>query len=569
PFIRIKGSSGVNGLTFWYPEQSAENPVAYPPTTEGTGGTLENVTFVNSWRAYTSDLAENSLYFIRNIYGTSLSVGLEIDAAFDIGRIENVHFSPAYWSESGLKGAPAANGNLKTWLYDHGVGIIMRRNDWSYLYNVSIKGYRAGFKTLVSICKENVRKNQKGYGNGWNDKLVIEHCQNAIEIDNASSGMGISFSRLTVTDCENGLVCSDAFADKLQFLASTISANKDAIRCPGNGIIQMQSSKIISGRLRFENGSLLMTDCDLENGAPQLALSADVKNAALVGNRFRGEPQIQIDPKLKMGSNVVIDHSPKILERMSPYPYRVPDTRTAAKRTLFSVAEAPYNAKGDGVSDDTSALLKALDDAGKNGGGIVFLKPGEYRITEGLKVPTGVELRGSFEAQHRMEPKGSVIFVAAGKGSENGTPFITLSTRSGVRGLSFHYPEQDHAAVSPYPFLIRGNGSGVYVVNVTASCVYQFIDLATVRCDDHYVDYAAGAPLKAGVLVGGGSVNGRVYNVQFNPSYFTFTRTYSNSFPRTGDRSGMSKAYHSYEWTNHIAFGFGNCSGEIIHANFV
>ncbi len=45
------------------------------------------------------------------------------------------------------------------------------------------------------------------------------------------------------------------------------------------------------------------------------------------------------------------------------------------------------------VSDDTAAIQKALDAAGQQGGGTVYLPQGQYRVTR-LTVPTGVELRG-------------------------------------------------------------------------------------------------------------------------------------------------------------------------------
>jgi polygalacturonase len=45
----------------------------------------------------------------------------------------------------------------------------------------------------------------------------------------------------------------------------------------------------------------------------------------------------------------------------------------------FNVREAPYNARGDGKTDDTAALQRAIDAARKAGGGVVFLPAGIYR----------------------------------------------------------------------------------------------------------------------------------------------------------------------------------------------
>lgn len=54
-----------------------------------------------------------------------------------------------------------------------------------------------------------------------------------------------------------------------------------------------------------------------------------------------------------------------------------------------------FGAKGDGVTDDTAAIQRALDYMGTTGGGTVLLsKAGRYRITSGLKLPSFVTLEG-------------------------------------------------------------------------------------------------------------------------------------------------------------------------------
>ena len=70
------------------------------------------------------------------------------------------------------------------------------------------------------------------------------------------------------------------------------------------------------------------------------------------------------------------------------YPGEVP--RPA---TVVDVTQAPFGAKHDGTTNDQPALAAAI--ASLNGApGVVYLPAGNYRITAGLSLPTGVVLRG-------------------------------------------------------------------------------------------------------------------------------------------------------------------------------
>lgn len=60
-----------------------------------------------------------------------------------------------------------------------------------------------------------------------------------------------------------------------------------------------------------------------------------------------------------------------------------------APRPRYELAPSVFDfgARGDGLSDDTTALQTALTAAGAAGGGLVYLPPGTYKITSGLTFP--------------------------------------------------------------------------------------------------------------------------------------------------------------------------------------
>jgi hypothetical protein len=63
-------------------------------------------------------------------------------------------------------------------------------------------------------------------------------------------------------------------------------------------------------------------------------------------------------------------------------------------RVVLNVKQAPYNAVGDGVHDDTASIQHAVSNAAANGHGIVFVPRGAFRISASLIVPAGVQVVG-------------------------------------------------------------------------------------------------------------------------------------------------------------------------------
>jgi hypothetical protein len=184
-------------------------------------------------------------------------------------------------------------------------------------------------------------------------------------------------------------------------------------------------------------------------------------------------------------------------------------------------------AAGDGKTDDTAAFQKALDAAGQHGGGTVYAPPGRYLMKGTLQLRGGVTLRGSYSCvpshtglrnagQAKPGDDGTALLVTAGRGAENGEPFLTLNTNSTVAGLTVYYPEQiaDEQPL-PYPWTIAMRGKNPAVLDVELLNAYQGIDAS--QNERHNIRNVTGQPLRRGIWVDAIYDIGRIENVHFNP----------------------------------------------------
>jgi len=568
PFIELSGSSVVNGIAIWYPEQLPTDIQPYPPTFHGGGNTLENVTLVNSYIGFTTYREGTTARpFVRNVFGTPLKTGIEYDRLADIGRIETVHFSPDYWAGSGLVNAPTA-GQHEAWIYNNGTGMIVRRIDWSYSCYVTVEGYGIGLALRPSRWSEDsgVAPNGQSYG------FDLIHCKTGIYIEK-SAYAGYQFTRFNIQGAQTGVYLGTGASETDMFHTCTINASGDAIFSEGTAKVMMMSCDIQQGTVDIDGGYLSVINSTFTStSANHIEIASGVRGASILGNTFSGGARIIENTTYPVN----IDHTPLSVDALPAYDYKKPTkVYKPAKSDLFVVTYAPYHAKADGVTDDTAAFQAALADADANGGGIVFVPGGDYRLNGTLTIPTGVELKGVFDNPHGTSHKGSLLNVYAGRNNANGTPFIQIKSGAGIRGLSFHYPEQiynesDNDPVTgmygmvPYPYLIRGLGADIYAINLAVTIPYQLLDLATYRCDRHYIDYILSTALKTGIHVGNGSTDGQIHNCQFNPSTYTHQSSYYASIP-----ADTTSGIHAILWRDATPYLFGNMTGQVLHENFV
>ena len=552
PFINVSQCAGVRGLTLWWPEQKANDIQPYPfalKQLSGDSATFEDITLVNAYRGVLIGPEWNELHLVQELYGTVLDLGIRFDHTTDIGRLEAITLAPWIWSSSGLPDAPPANGAHVRWMKEKGTGIHMLRSDWEYVAGVTISGYRTGFAISGS---------PRGHPNAQFWRLNIADCGIALDIHNANS-FGLAFTSCTFVGSVAGIATSDEYSSTSLFHDCTVSGEL-AVDLKGTGAGQFQHCTF-TGPIQVESGVLVVADSMLSaaTSTPHITLGFAVMTSSIAGNRFNGNPRIVNHSDSPL---VVIGHKQLSNTRALP---KLPDARIPRPLPAKTTLRVVEGVSIDGKDDATTAIQAQLDAAGRDGGGIVFLPAGTYAVRGNLSVPMGVELRGVYEVPHHSLGKGSMLFAYAGKDAPNSAPLITLAAKSGVRGLTIHYPDQDYEPPKPYPPCIQGRGAGVWVIDTTGINPWNFIDLASYRCDNHVLDYVAGAPLKIGIAIGAGTRDGQVRNTQFNPHYF-----FRGSHPKGSlVKEGSFNFYWNYQKTNLDAFVLGACDRELLFQNFV
>ena len=582
PFIEMEPETGCMDLTVWYPEQNGNNISKYSPTIrlgvdQYTGSyfgneytNVKNVTLLNSYIGIIFHYKNGGASpVINGVYGTPLYKGIDMDRLVDVGRIENVNFSPNYWAGAGMANAPQKGSSFEKYIYDNATGILMKRNDWSYTCYVNINGYNVGYKSAQSI------EESKSAPNGNHYKFNIKNCKNGIVFD-ATNYVGILFNDINLYNCKNGIVLKENTGDVVQFSKTKIASTKYAVYADKTSTtkILMYNNTINHGLVNIDGGTFVSVGSEFNNKAPQIAIGS-LGRISLSGNQFKNSMQVINNSIYKSdfaNANVEFTPVPEFPDNKAKFQSHMP-----SNLTLYDVTKAPYyaqNSKNHGGGNDcTETIQRALNDASSNGGGIVFLPSGHYRMNGTIVVPSNVELRGATDLSTVPHGSGAILESYANKGSKNGTPFIKISANSGVRGVIVNYPEQIYSLTNgeyhpiDYPYTMQGLGENVYVINIGIRAATGGLDLSTYRCDNHYVDFLAGHVGKECVKVGANCRNGIINNLMFNTIvYGCGTESKFGGFPNSP--SGDNGPVYTQQLRDLEFLILGDCENETLYNCF-
>ena len=132
PFIRLAGNNAaLAGLVITYPEwkQTDVPPVPYPPCILAEGAENVGVSDCLLLNPYEGiKLVNAARHWVCRITGYPIKRGIYVDACYDIGHIENVHFWPF-----GVSYNP--NNPFCKWANTAGVAFELARTAWHYIFN--------------------------------------------------------------------------------------------------------------------------------------------------------------------------------------------------------------------------------------------------------------------------------------------------------------------------------------------------------------------------------------------------------------------------------------------------
>ena len=485
--VILNHQSSVQSIAFWYPEQTIVNGnfIPYPSTLTQRGSegvTVRNVTFVNAYFGINygtlgGGQASNSLQYTRDIYGTCLSVGYHNDPSYDIGKLENFHFSPDFWLESGLPGTPNEE-LLRTWMLRNSTGVWLQRIDWTYIADIYVDGYNKGIYTSQSST---------GTPNG--------HMYNIHLLDCYYPYYAEQLSWTIASKCHFRAVGNDG-ATALYF-GPTCSGDMVFV----DAIIESEGANAITN---YGKSKISLTDCTVTSKGTAYANMTGAKasfvNTTLTGSDNRTydivtDDQAQKLPDVDYGKTVVL--KPK-------------------SDNFINLTQAPYNAKNG--ADITAVLQQAINDL-KETGGMVYLPAGTYVVSDHIDVWAGIELRGAAIWAHSFGGP-TQINTAFGHNDPDGEALFDLYEGAGMIGLSVVYYQQNTNDLQEYSFTIRGRGANIYLMDVTLPTSWNGVDFGSYRCDNHYIEYLHGCFLNKGIVVGAGSENGIIRDCHLTPNCF-------------------------------------------------
>ncbi len=566
PFITLGRSASASHLAVWYPEQDPVSPQEFPWTFQNHYGesTIYNVTMYNSFRGIKYGNGSSSSQIAENIYGTFLNRGIEIDCNFDLPRYNNVYATPDIWVNSGLANAPTG-GDIQT-LKEHMVANleVLRtgRVDGLSLYNINIDFAKTGLLFDQAELIEPMTVADSGAFCNLT-KFNIQNVETAFDM-RFMAMMGLVASKGTVATNMGsnpaGIIVGANYHANLSFANTAFFSTGNNVISDGNAMLSFQNTAFSPGggkdAMVLNRGMINVNGCQF-NGNVSVAptFNGGTANSNNGLNVVGSTDKIAVNPAQYAFSDINDDIS-TFDDRACPLP---------GTTTVYNAQD--YGAKADGTTDATAAIQAAIDAAYANGGGIVYMPGGKYRIDGSITVRERVELRGVLHSFHHTTAGATILEIYGGYNNESAAPTFLVKEGGGLSGMTFYYPEQPCWNVVPFPWAVRTDGNGCFVTNTSFVNAYRGIDSFTCYNDKHYIANIGGTFIASGIYVGNSPTYGTLKNTQMVTHFWTSYPDYG-CIPEVDGQNVMDTVTFNQVASRLTAYMFGDVKNESSLASF-
>ncbi len=294
PFIMLHQSSGVRGLTIFYPDQIVTDIQAYPWCIQGQGMhcSVRDVTLVNPYRGIDFGTYPNELHLVENVFGQPLRLGVFVDQTTDIGRLQNVHFNPHAWMRAAHPSAKFKPQLLFDYLEEHFVGFLIGKTDWEYMRDCFCIFPKIGFHFVDA---------GHGPGNTVLTQCGADICPVAVQVDACQAHAGIAFTNAQIMGT---VIIGPTNRGPVKFVNSgfwTIPKTNEQVINNGTGTVTLSACHFadwgVADReapcIRINKGAAIIQGCDFINPRKkQILIDGEAKGVSVTGCRLRGGAKI-------------------------------------------------------------------------------------------------------------------------------------------------------------------------------------------------------------------------------------------------------------------------------------
>jgi hypothetical protein len=290
----LKPYAVIRNLSIHEPEQTLANPAPYPWSIRLDGELCQviDISLTNPWQAIDAGTKWNELHLIRNVFGCPLKTGIYIDQCTDIGRIENVHFNPNFWTRMALE--PKFAGDIQAFLPQNLVGFKIGKTDWQFISNCFVIFPRIGFHF-------------DDFGHGPGNAVITQSgsdiCPVAVRVDRTQDHAGVQFANAQFmgTFEVNATNRGPVKLANCGFWGTGWS--REHVRHAGAGTLALTSCHFTgwdaAGKgdpcVRASGGRLMVNGCDFMDNKHAVTLEKGVLGASIYGCAFRKSNPVRDD----------------------------------------------------------------------------------------------------------------------------------------------------------------------------------------------------------------------------------------------------------------------------------